>query len=76
MASSYSYNTLHKYISDEDWYHYIERTGNKWGSMLPYCIYYILWLYNSLKLHALPHANTTSEGFTIQCMKTIIQNMN
>ena len=39
----------------------IATAGNKIG-----CIYYILWLHNSLKLHALPHANTPSEGFTIQ----------
>ena len=31
--------------------------------------------HNSLKLHALPYANTPSEGFTIQYMNTIIPNV-
>ena len=31
--------------------------------------------HNSLKLYALPYANTSSEGFTIQYMKTIFTNV-
>ena len=54
----------------------IARAGNKRGCYLTVYIEFCDYIANSLKLHALPHANTTSEGFTIQCIKTIIQNMN
>ena len=51
----------------------ITRAGNKRGCYLTVYIEFCDYIANSLKLHALPHANTTNEGFT---MKTIIQNMN
>ena len=54
----------------------IARAGNERGCYLTVFIAFCDYIANSLKLHALPHANTVSEGFTIQCMKTIIQNMN
>ena len=45
----------------------VATAGNKSGCYLA--------AHNSLKLHALPYANTPSEGFTIQYMKIIIPNM-
>ena len=52
----------------------IARAGNKRGCYLTVYIAFCDYI-TQLKLHALPHANT-SEGFTIQYMKTIIQKMN
>ena len=50
----------------------VATAGNKRGC---YFITFCDYIANSLKSHALLHASITSEGFTIQYMKTIIPNV-
>ena len=65
------YNTLHAMheiiLADI----IIATAGNKRGCYFTVYIAFCDYIRNSLKSHALPHANTVSEGFTIQYMKTI-----
>ena len=45
----------------------IKRSRGCFFYCIAFCGYYTA---NSLKLHALPHADTPSEDFNIHCMKT------
>ena len=53
----------------------VATAGNKRGCYFTAYITFCDYIANSLKLHALPHANIPNEGFTIQYVKAIIPNV-